>query len=553
MSSEAQPRWEDLGRRYDLPSQPEWQKLLTLFDVAEGFSLIVLLVLDADGAALCRRELEKHLQREGKQLVAIELPTPDDLRQLPTLLLAAKPPPNTGCLWMSAVEPDYGKTYPEWREAWREALARLNSHRNPIRRQFDFSLVFVGAPWLQEIMRETASDLWSVRTLVVRIEPAPRPAAERQVPEAGRFELAEERGGGDPVFALREAEKLRGVPGKELALARLLHRAGEGFAGRDDWRAAEKALTEALELKQRAGAPAASVLATLLELAWACQVLGQASRSMSYAQEALRIAREIGDRRGEGAALGSLGNAYAVLGETRKAIEFHEQALVILREIGNRRGEGAALGNLGLAYADLGDARKAIEFYEQHLAISREIGDRRGEANALGNLGNAYFRLGDTRKAIEFYEQQLVIAREIGDRHGEGNALGNLGNAHRHLGDTRKAIEFYEQRLVIAREIGDRRGEGNALGNLGNAYAALGDARKALEFYEQALVIDREIGDRRGEGNDLWNSALALETLGDRAQAIARAEAALRIFEAIEDPNAAMVRARLAEWRKGGA
>jgi hypothetical protein len=148
MSSEAQLRWEDLARRYDLPNQPEWQKLLTLFDVAEGFSLIVLLVLDADGAALCRRELEKHLQREGKQLVPVDLPTPDDLRQLKNSLLTTNPRPNTACVWMSAVEPDYGKTYPKWREAWREALARLNSHRNPIRRQFDLSLVFVGAPWL---------------------------------------------------------------------------------------------------------------------------------------------------------------------------------------------------------------------------------------------------------------------------------------------------------------------------------------------------------------------------------------------------------------------
>ena len=38
-----------------------------------------------------------------------------------------------------------------------------------------------------------------------------------------------------------------------------------------------------------------------------------------------------------------------------------------------------------------------------------------------------------------------------------------------------------------------------------------------------------------------------MEKLGDRA------EAALRIFEAIEDPGAATVRAGLAEWRKTGA
>jgi hypothetical protein len=81
----------------------------------------------------------------------------------------------------------------------------------------------------------------------------------------------------------------------------------------------------------------------------------------------------------------------------------------------------------------------------------------------------------------------------------------------------------------------------------------LGDAPKAIEFYEQQLVIVREIGDQRGEGNALWNSALAFDKLVERAQTIARAAAALRVFDAIEDPNAAMVRAQLAEWRKAEA
>ena len=56
-------------------------------------------------------------------------------------------------------------------------------------------------------------------------------------------------------------------------------------------------------------------------------------------------------------------------------------------------------------------------------------------------------------------------------------------------------------------------------------------------------------GDRRGEGKALWNSAVAYDSLGNRTEAIARAEAALAIREAIEDPNAAQERAKLAEWR----
>ena len=40
------------------------------------------------------------------------------------------------------------------------------------------------------------------------------------------------------------------------------------------------------------------------------------------------------------------------LGDTRTAIDFYEQALAIAREIGDRRGEGNHLGNLGSAHAD---------------------------------------------------------------------------------------------------------------------------------------------------------------------------------------------------------
>lgn len=306
----------------------------------------------------------------------------------------------------------------------------------------------------------------------------------------------------------------------------------------------EVAVGAARRLKQRAREGTA-----LGNLGLAYADLGEISRAVEFYEQYLAIASEIGDRRGEGVALGNLGNAYAGLGETRRAIEFYEQSLLISREIGDRRDESADLGNLGRTYANLGETRRAIEFHERALLIDREIGDRRGEGNALGNLGNAYADLGATRRAIEFLEQALLIFREIGDRRGEGNALGSLGFVYTILGETRRAIELHEQYLAIAREIGDRRGEGDALGNIGWAYANLGEIRRAIEFYEQALVIDREMGNRRAEGIALFNKSRALDVFSERARAIAGAEEALTILEQIEDPNAAKVREKLAQWR----
>ena len=68
--------------------------------------------------------------------------------------------------------------------------------------------------------------------------------------------------------------------------------------------------------------------------------------------------------------LGNLGIAYADLGQVEQAIEHYQQALEIAREIGDRRGEGNCLGNLGIAYADLGQVEQAIQHYQQALEIA---------------------------------------------------------------------------------------------------------------------------------------------------------------------------------------
>jgi len=254
-----------------------------------------------------------------------------------------------------------------------------------------------------------------------------------------------------------------------------------------------------------------------------------------FYEQALSIARDIGDKQNEGKWLGNLGIAYDSFGDYQKAIEFHEQALSIARDIGDKHGEGSRLGNLGAVYFSLGDYQKTIEFYEQALSIARDIGDKQNEGSWLGNLGIAYYSLGDYHKATEFYEQALSIARDIGDKQNEGKWLGNLGIAYYSLGDYHKAIEFHEQTLSITRDIGDKYGEGRGLGNLGAVYFSLGDYQKAIEFYEQALSIARDIGDKYSEGGELGNLGTVYKNLGDYHKAIEFYEQALRISRDIGD------------------
>jgi tetratricopeptide (TPR) repeat protein len=71
--------------------------------------------------------------------------------------------------------------------------------------------------------------------------------------------------------------------------------------------------------------------------------------------------------------LSSLGTLSYQISSYKKAIEYHEKALVIAKEIGDRRGEGYQRRNLGYGYNLLKQTGKSIENYQQALAIGKEI------------------------------------------------------------------------------------------------------------------------------------------------------------------------------------
>ena len=63
------------------------------------------------------------------------------------------------------------------------------------------------------------------------------------------------------------------------------------------------------------------------------------------------------------------------MGKPRRAIEYYEQHLEIAREAGDRRGEGTALWNRALALDKLGRRDEAIADARATLEIFEEIED----------------------------------------------------------------------------------------------------------------------------------------------------------------------------------
>jgi tetratricopeptide (TPR) repeat protein len=70
---------------------------------------------------------------------------------------------------------------------------------------------------------------------------------------------------------------------------------------------------------------------------------------------------------------------YFVLGDFRRAVELQEQALAIAREIGDLRGEAKALYNASLSLDQLGERAKAIANAEVALAVYEKLEDPNAE------------------------------------------------------------------------------------------------------------------------------------------------------------------------------
>ena len=141
---------------------------------------------------------------------------------------------------------------------------------------------------------------------------------------------------------------------------------------------------------------------------------------------------------------------YAELGQIARAIELHEQALAIDREIGDRAGEAADLGNLGNCCAELGQASRGIELSEQALAIARQDGYRFVEAGALAILAEAHGDLGSWDQGARYSREAIDIADAIGSAQVQSGARYILALIHLFDGDLAAA----RQAISAARDHG---------------------------------------------------------------------------------------------------
>lgn len=283
-------------------------------------------------------------------------------------------------------------------------------------------------------------------------------------------------------------------------------------------------------------------LAERLDLYW--EGRGYLSEGRRWLERALAVApAEATHVRAK--ALLNLGRFARTQGDP-KAVSRLEEALAIARTLGNMEVVSRSLAGLGNVAADAGDYARASILYEEQLTLDRERGDQTGVTLGIANLGVLAAQQGDLVRASAMLEECVVHFRQQGDTWRSSFNSINLGQVALAQDRLADAARFLAEGMV---GLGTKEGVlGEALASLGAVAIATGQPAKAARLFgaTDAFIesigafldavlpgeIDRAVAaTRTALGNEAYAAAYAagaslpLEEAMSEALAVARAVA----------------------------
>ena len=294
----------------------------------------------------------------------------------------------------------------------------------------------------------------------------------------------------------------------------------------------------------------------LLEEERVCETLGQRRRQQSIITELISLLAPHGATSRLAEAYLRQGDLLTLLKQFDAAERALNTALRLSRDLADRRLERSGLRSIGLLRWHQDRHVEALEIAEQALAFDRDIGDERSIIADLANIGNILRALGEHDRARDVLEQALAMPIVEREPAGMSSVLHNLANVHRACGDLDTALAcllradeaMQANMLPIHRSF--------HLTTIAHIRLQRGDVAAAVQTYQQAVDLSRRARHAEGLAQTLRLLGDVQFGLGHDAAAAANLSDAAMLFAQLEDPasqaaasaKVAVARERLAQW-----
>jgi predicted ATPase/DNA-binding SARP family transcriptional activator/DNA-binding CsgD family transcriptional regulator len=181
-------------------------------------------------------------------------------------------------------------------------------------------------------------------------------------------------------------------------------------------------------------------------------------------------------------------------GDYERAVALSEEALTLARRLGDEAVAASALLNLGGVAMSQMEVGRASALLEEAVALRRASGDDWGLAHALFTLGMVAIVRRDHARAMTLHEESLALARKMRDEVGIVRALGQGALTALVRGDLRRVDELNKATLELSRRLGIGHYAVSCLNTFGASAALQGHSVRAVRLWAAEESLREAIG-----------------------------------------------------------
>jgi non-specific serine/threonine protein kinase len=194
-----------------------------------------------------------------------------------------------------------------------------------------------------------------------------------------------------------------------------------------------------------------------------------------------------------GMALSGAGELAFFEGDFAVAGTHAEEALSIAREVGDRHMIAYTSFMLGMVRLRQGDFEAARSLFAESNDLFKELEDASGEAQTLLILGITAYRLGDSATARVQLEESLRLFQEQGDVLHASTALSALQGMVSTQADEELVRSLHQQSLSLMQQAHDRGTLGLFRINTGDVFREFGEEHIAKISYREGLSLWKDM------------------------------------------------------------
>jgi tetratricopeptide (TPR) repeat protein len=215
----------------------------------------------------------------------------------------------------------------------------------------------------------------------------------------------------------------------------------------------------------------------------------------------------------------------------------YEDALRIARDLGNQAAIATVLLDLGQVLGESSEPNSARARFEEALGIARAIGDINLTEETLVNLGSLASRSMDLEGANKAFDEALAIARAHGHHRVIGAVLVDTSNIQERIGELDKAVALGREGVAEARKANEPAILNSALTALAEHLSEQGDFDGALATFDEIEKLQTDAGDKIGLVNTNVTRVGVLAVANRDVEAKKLALATLALIDSKSDPG----------------